>query len=465
MYVVPKACSVVHVGGRVDSGGELFDLHLESLLDFLENFFVLVGGGESDGQTLGSETTGTTDAMQVRVSIPGHVKVEHNVDFLDVDSATENLSGNQNAVLELLEAVINLDSEIINKRARFELKSKASNYTRKSLNLPFLLREVRVDSLRGQEVLVEHFSQFDGVLDRAYKNYDLIELQLINQTHQLGNLFLLVQGDVVLSEPVQSQLAFVFNEHFGGVAHKLTARVSDFARQRRSEHEHLLVVRSHLENLLNVRAHGHVVKHLVALVQNEHLQVVQRQSLVADQSQDTSGRTHYNVRSLVTLEQLLLHSDGLASVDHLSSHVGHELGKTSEFALDLVSKLTSVAHDQGRARVGVLAQALQHVQHKDGSFAHSRHSLAEHIHTEDSLRNALLLHVGGVFETAVNDGLLEFRLEEHVLERGGVNANVASRLGGSAVFVAGIFTSLFFEYVVVVVGEFSSLLVCFNHFI
>ena len=116
MYVVPKACSVVHVGGRVDSGGELFDLHLESLLDFLENFFVLVGGGESDGQTLGSETTGTTDAMQVRVSIPGHVKVEHNVDFLDVDSATENLSGNQNAVLELLEAVINLDSEIINKK-------------------------------------------------------------------------------------------------------------------------------------------------------------------------------------------------------------------------------------------------------------------------------------------------------------------------------------------------------------
>ena len=124
---MPKARSVVHVGGRVDSGWELFDLHLESLLDFLENFFVLVGGGERDGETLGSETTGATDAMQVRVSVPGHVKVEHNVDFLDVNTATENLSGNQNAVLELLEAVINLDSIINNKRARLELKSEASN--------------------------------------------------------------------------------------------------------------------------------------------------------------------------------------------------------------------------------------------------------------------------------------------------------------------------------------------------
>jgi len=59
--------------------------------------------------------------MQVGVSVPRHVKVEHNVDFLDVDSATENLSGYQNAVLELLEAIVDLDSEI-NKKSAFGVK-------------------------------------------------------------------------------------------------------------------------------------------------------------------------------------------------------------------------------------------------------------------------------------------------------------------------------------------------------
>ena len=231
--------------------------------------------------------------------------------------------------------------------------------------------EVGVDSLGGQEVLVEHFGEFDRVLDRADKNDDLIELQLVNQTHQLGNLFLLLKRDVVLSQSVQSQLAFVLDEHFCGVAHKLATRVSNFSGKRRSEHQNLLVVRSHLENLLHIRSHGHVVEHLVTLVQNEHLQVVQGEGLVANQRQDTPGRTHNNVRCFVALEQLLLHSDGLTAIDHLSSRLAHELGKTSKFALDLVGELARVAHDQSRGGVGVLAQALQHVQNEHRSFSHS----------------------------------------------------------------------------------------------
>jgi len=48
--------------------------------------------------------------MKVGVGFTGHVVVENNVDLLDIDTATEDFSSNEDAVLELLEAVIDFDS-------------------------------------------------------------------------------------------------------------------------------------------------------------------------------------------------------------------------------------------------------------------------------------------------------------------------------------------------------------------
>lgn len=48
------------VGSRVDNLRKLSDSDLESTLDELEDFLVLVGGDEGDGESLGSEATGTS---------------------------------------------------------------------------------------------------------------------------------------------------------------------------------------------------------------------------------------------------------------------------------------------------------------------------------------------------------------------------------------------------------------------
>jgi hypothetical protein len=102
--------SVVHVAGGVDSGWQFADFHFEALLDLSQNFFVLGRLHERNRETLGSESAGTTNPVQIFVALLGHVEVDYDVDLLDIDSAAKKLSRNQDAILELLKAVVDFKS-------------------------------------------------------------------------------------------------------------------------------------------------------------------------------------------------------------------------------------------------------------------------------------------------------------------------------------------------------------------
>ena len=88
--------SVVHVFIWVNAFGQLIDLDFESFLDFLQYFFVLFSGDETDGETARAEAAGTAHPVQVLVACPTrihlvkvlrHIIIEDNVDFADVDAA------------------------------------------------------------------------------------------------------------------------------------------------------------------------------------------------------------------------------------------------------------------------------------------------------------------------------------------------------------------------------------------
>lgn len=78
----------------------------EALLDGLEDFLVLFRADKRDSQTLGTETTGTTDAVEVRVGISGQIVVDGKVDTLNVDATTEDIGSNADALVELLELLV-----------------------------------------------------------------------------------------------------------------------------------------------------------------------------------------------------------------------------------------------------------------------------------------------------------------------------------------------------------------------
>lgn len=85
----------------------------ESLLNLLENLLVLLRAHKGDGKTLGTETTGTTDTVEVGAGIVGQIVVDGQVDSLNVDTTSEDISGDTDALLELLELLVAADTVII----------------------------------------------------------------------------------------------------------------------------------------------------------------------------------------------------------------------------------------------------------------------------------------------------------------------------------------------------------------
>ena len=176
-----------------------------------------------------------------------------------------------------------------------------------------------------------------------------------------------------------------------------------------------------------------VVEDLVALVENEHLKVVQIECFVLGQMKDTAWGADNDVGRLWALQQLFLLLEGLAAQNALRSNVGDEFGETGEFALNLVGELSSVGKDEDTGRLGALTDAVKRGEDEDGSLAHTRDGLAKDVDAHDGLGDALLLHVTRMLETAINDRLLELGSKNHVLERRGVDTDhVCGSLGGSS---------------------------------
>ena len=139
---------------------------------------------------------------------------------------------------------------------------------------------------------------------------------------------------------------------------------------------------------------------------------------------DAAWCTHNNVRRVWTLQEFLLLLDWLSTENFFNAHVGHEFGETSKFSLDLMGKLTSVGQHYGSAGLWVVTQAVQYGEDEDGSLAHTRDGLAEHIEAHESLWDALLLDVTGMLKTTVDDRLDKLWSENHVLKASRVHTDV-----------------------------------------
>lgn len=81
----------------------------------MEGLAILVCAHKSDREALSTEASGAADTVKVAICIERHVKVEDDINLLDVDTATEKLSSNENAVAELLESLVNLKSNMKDK--------------------------------------------------------------------------------------------------------------------------------------------------------------------------------------------------------------------------------------------------------------------------------------------------------------------------------------------------------------
>lgn len=84
--------------------------NLEALLDVLEHLLVILGADKRNRQTLGTETTRTTDTVQVGVGISRQVVVDGKVDTLNIDTTSEHVGRNTDTLVEFLELLVAFDT-------------------------------------------------------------------------------------------------------------------------------------------------------------------------------------------------------------------------------------------------------------------------------------------------------------------------------------------------------------------
>ena len=69
-----------------------------------------ISAHEGDGETLGTESTSTTDTVKVRISISGKIVVDCEVDTLNIDTTAEDISGDTDTLVEVLEFLVAFDT-------------------------------------------------------------------------------------------------------------------------------------------------------------------------------------------------------------------------------------------------------------------------------------------------------------------------------------------------------------------
>lgn len=222
--------------------------NFETLLDSLKDLLVLVGGNEGDGEALGTETASTTDAVQVGVGISREIVVDSEVDALDINTTAEDVGGNANALVELLEFLVTTDTIM-----KSVFCSDAQQWSVR--NIPLLLADTRVNRDGGEVALAKQLVQLSGAESALDEDNDLVELKLIQQLVQLPVLLLLLKGNVVLLKTVEGQFGILIDIVLGRVLHKLAADRLDLIGQGSRKHHHLLLLRSRTEDLLYVAAH------------------------------------------------------------------------------------------------------------------------------------------------------------------------------------------------------------------
>ena len=94
---------------------------------------------------------------------------------------------------------------------------------------------------------------------------------------------------------------------------------------------------------------------------------------------------------LLVLQNLSVLLDWGSSVEHCSLDVWHVLAETGILVLNLVSQLTSVAHNQDRCLARDGFDLLKGSQHEYRRFSETRFGLAKDVRAEDCLWNAYLL--------------------------------------------------------------------------
>lgn len=195
------------------------------VLDLLDEGSVL-GQHEVDGGTLSTETTSTTDSVDVVLLLEGQLVVDDKTDLLHIDTSGKQIGGDEHTN--------GAGTELLHNDVTTELVHLTVHDGDSEVVLSHRLLEV-LDSLLGVTV------------DEGLVNVQVgVEIQ-----EDLHLPLLLLDGNVVLVNTFKSKL-LVLDEDLCGISHEVLGHTKDLWGQGSGEESDLDVSGKELEDVLNL---------------------------------------------------------------------------------------------------------------------------------------------------------------------------------------------------------------------
>mmetsp|Transcript_16926 Transcript_16926/g.18892 ORF Transcript_16926/g.18892 Transcript_16926/m.18892 type:complete len:230 (-) Transcript_16926:294-983(-) len=225
---------------------------------------------------------------------------------------------------------------------------------------------------RREVAFIQEFVELLAPPHAVDEDHDLVELEGIEQVVELPVFLGLLQAHVILLQAVQGELGLIVDEDFERVLGELGTHWADLLGKSGREHHHLLLVGRLAEDGLHIAAHIQRLRaeHLVTLIQNESLQVLEIQVALTHQLQDTTRCANDNVRRVVRQDGAVF-GDRNATEEHLGLHVRQILREPHELLADLIGQFARVAQDEGVHLSVNRSQLLQDCEDENCRLAHA----------------------------------------------------------------------------------------------
>ncbi|GAO51261.1 hypothetical protein G7K_5367-t1 [Saitoella complicata NRRL Y-17804] len=348
--------------------GHLFDLGRVELLDVTHHTGVL-RGDEVDSNTLPSETTATTDTVNVVLAVGGQVVVDDQRDLLNVDTTGKQVSGDQNTG-----------------RTGTELLHDNLTLTLLHVTVHSGDSEVTGSELLGKPVdLSAGVAEDDGLSDGN---------GLVQVAKGVELPVLLLNGDVELLDTFEGKLVLL-DENADGLAHELLGNLQDLLGHGGGKKDSLGGGGKKLEDVVDLVLET-AGQHLIGLVEDEHLHAVGAESTTLDHVVDTSGGTDDDMDTV--LEGLHVVTD-VGTADTGVALDVEVVSDSDNDLLDLLSQLTGRGQDQSLALLDGDVDGLEDRDGEGSGLTGTGLSLGDDIVTLEDGENGTLLNGRGTLET------------------------------------------------------------------
>lgn len=355
------------------------------ILDF-SNELGVVWKDEVNCDSLSSESTSSTDSMDIVLLLEWELVVDDETNLLDIDTSSEEIGGNEDSSgssSELLHDSVSLD-----------------------------LVHLTMHGGNSEVMLVHGLLKLKNSLLGVAIDKGLVDIQVgVEIEENLHLPFLLFDGNVILTDTLEGEV-LTLDENLLWISHEMLGESKDVVWHGSREECNLHVTWQVLEHILDLLLESSG-EHLIGLVHDEESEVVGLEETLLHHVEDSSWGSDDGVDTL--LEELNVLSDAGttdASVD-LDTLVFSDL---MDDVSNLEREFSGWGYDQSLDMAGCNIDDLESRDGESTRFTGSGLSLSDGIVTLNNRKDTLLLNWGGLGETITIDSSQDFLLQSYIIK-------------------------------------------------